>query len=65
MSRQWNIRFNEVILSYDFEMINEDHCVYLRKKKGKFVILSLYVDDILIVGSDIKCVIEAKSWLPS
>ena len=48
------MRFNKVILSYGFEMINEDHCVYLRKEKGKFVILSLYVDDMLIAGSDIK-----------
>ena len=32
---------------------NVDHCVYVRKfPSGKFVILLLYVDDMLIVGQD-------------
>ena len=64
-SRQWNIRFNEVVLSYGFEMINEDHCVFLKREKGKYVILSLYVDDMLIAGNDIGYVNEVKKWLSS
>ena len=32
---------------------NADHCVYVRKfPNGKFIILLLYVDDMLIVGQD-------------
>ena len=46
-------------------MINEDHCVFLKREKGKFIILSLYVDDILIAGNDIKFVIKVKEWLSS
>ena len=51
-SRQWYIRFHNTIISNDFTMIDEDHCVYTKRNKDKFVILSLYVDDILIVGND-------------
>ena len=40
------------IISNDFMMIDEDHCVYTKRDKDKFIILSLYVDDILIAGND-------------
>ena len=51
-SRQWYIRFHNTIISNDFTMIDEDHCVYTKRNKDQFVILSFYVDDILIAGND-------------
>ena len=47
-SRQWNIRFHNSITSFGFEMIEEDHCVYLKKSRKSILILSLYVNNILI-----------------
>ena len=44
-SKQWYLRFHQSIISYDFQMIDEDHCVYVKNFNDKFVILSLYVDD--------------------
>ena len=44
-------------------MIDEDHCVYVKRTSGKFVILSLYVDDILIAGSDKEYLMDIKRWL--
>ena len=64
-SRQWYIRFHEVVLSNGFTMIDEDNCVYTKRSKGKFVIMSLYVDDILIAGNDKEFVMEIKAWLSS
>jgi len=32
-------------------MTEEDHCVYLTCSNNSFIILSLYVDDILIAGN--------------
>ena len=29
-------------------MIKEDHCVYIKWSKGSFIVMSLYVDDILL-----------------
>ena len=46
-------------------MIEEDHCVYIKSSKDNFVILSLYVDDILIVGNSKECILEIKGWLLS
>ena len=33
-------------------MIDEDHCVYIKQDKDKYVLLSLYVDEILIARND-------------
>ena len=62
-SRQWYLRFHKVILTYDFKMIGEDHYVYVKRTNGKFSILSLYVDDILIAGSDKEYLMDIKRWL--
>ena len=47
-SRQWCFRFHDSIIYHGFEMIKEDHCVYLKRSKKSVLIISLYVDDILI-----------------
>ena len=64
-SRQWNLRVYRVILSNGFTMIKEDYCVYVKRSKGSFIILSLYVDDILLAGNDMEMIIATKGWLSS
>ena len=44
-SRQWYLRFHCVITSYNFTMINKEHCVYIKQHKDKYALLSLYVDE--------------------
>ena len=46
-------------------MIDEDHCVYIKQHKDKYVLLSLYVDDILIASNDFEFVQTIKRWLSS
>ena len=46
-------------------MTDEDHCVYVKRSEGNFVILSLYVDDILLVGNNLEYLITIKEWLSS
>ena len=46
-------------------MIEEDHCVYVKRSKGSFIILSLYVDDILLASNDMEMIFTAKGWLSS
>ena len=62
-SRQWNIRFHKAVISYGFTMIDEDHCVYMKCSGSKFVIITLYVDDILIAERDLSYVNQIKQWL--
>ena len=39
--------------------------VYKRVIDGKVVFLMLYVDDILLIGNDVKILSDVKSWLAS
>jgi hypothetical protein len=64
-SRQWNIKFHQVILKDGFTMMEEDHCVYLKCSNNSFIILSLYVDDILIAGNSKEMINTTKMWLSS
>ena len=64
-SRQWYLRFHRAVLSNGFTMIEEDHCVYVKRSKGSFIILSLYVNDILLAGNDTEMIITTKAWLSS
>ena len=52
-SRQWNKRFHDAMVQDQYRVLNEDHCVYIKTSKDGFVILSLYVDDILLTGNQI------------
>jgi len=52
-SRQQYLMFNDTILSYDFIENIIDWCVYLKASGNKFIILVLYVDDILLATKEI------------
>jgi hypothetical protein len=59
-SRQWYLRFYRAVLSIGSTMIEEDHCVYLKRSKGSFIIFSLYVNDILLVSNDTVMIVATK-----
>ena len=64
-SRQWNLKFHQAMLKDGFTMMEEDHCVHIKLSNIGFIILSLYVDDIMIVGNDKKLIDVTKKWLSS
>ncbi|KAK2968947.1 hypothetical protein RJ640_029754 [Escallonia rubra] len=48
-----------------FEMIEQDHCVYVKRSKKNILILSLYVDDTLLAGNDMSSIVATEQWLSS
>ncbi|KAA0049624.1 gag/pol protein [Cucumis melo var. makuwa] len=62
-SRSWNIRFDTAIKSYDFYQNVGESCVYKKINKGKVAFLVLYVDGILLIGNDVRYLIDVKTWL--
>ena len=46
-------------------MIEEDYCVYLKRSNNGFVILSLYVDDILLASNSKETIDTTTRWLSS
>ncbi|KAJ9547314.1 hypothetical protein OSB04_019857 [Centaurea solstitialis] len=64
--KQWHQKFDEVILSSGFKLNQSDKCVYSRfDSSGSGVIICLYVDDMLIFGTNQLQVDETKSLLSS
>ncbi|KAL0455836.1 UNVERIFIED_CONTAM: Retrovirus-related Pol polyprotein from transposon RE2 [Sesamum latifolium] len=62
-SRSWNIHFDEVIRDYDFIKNDFDPCVYKKVSGSSVAFLVLYVDDILLIGNDVKMLGDTKAWL--
>ena len=50
-------------MSYHFKMMDEDHCIYVKRSSDKFVILTLYMDDILLAGNNVEYLLTIKEWL--
>ena len=67
-SRQWNKRFDDFMLAQGFKRSIFDPCVYLKKANNSifsYVLLVLYVDDMLIAAKDRSDIIDLKSKLSS
>jgi hypothetical protein len=61
--KQWHEKFDTTLTSTGFAINEADRCVYYRCGGGEGVILCLYVDDILIFGTNIDVINEVKSFL--
>ncbi|KAM2380536.1 hypothetical protein EV1_040838 [Malus domestica] len=62
--RQWNKKFNSFMVSNGYKRTHADSCVYIKQfSGGKFIILLLYVDDMLIVGQDAFMIKKLKEEL--
>ena len=51
------------MVSNHFEMMDEDHRIYVKRSSDKFVILTLYMDDILLAGNNVEYLLTIKEWL--
>ena len=52
-----------MITSFGFKENTVDQCIYLKFSGSKFIILVLYVDDILLPSSDVELLHETKRFL--
>ncbi|RVX20917.1 Retrovirus-related Pol polyprotein from transposon TNT 1-94 [Vitis vinifera] len=64
-SQQWYRKFDQAITSFGFKENIVDQCIYLKFSGSKFIILVLYVDDILFASSDVELLHETKRFLSS
>ncbi|CAM8984117.1 unnamed protein product [Rhodiola kirilowii] len=62
-SRQWYMKFHNVITSFSFEENVMDQCIYLKVSGSKLGFLVLYVDDILLATNDKGFLYEVKPFL--
>ena len=58
-SQAWFEKFSKIVIGSDFQRCVMDHLVFYRTTRG-YVILAVYLDDILLTGSDSVGVSETK-----
>ena len=62
--RQWYKKFESVMAEQGYQKTTSDHCVFIQKfSDDDFVILLLYVDDMLIVGKNASRIDRLKEQL--
>jgi len=61
---QWYLKFDSAMRERGYKRSSSDHCVYFHRFSGDdFIILLLYIDDILIVGKNVSRIAALKKQL--
>nr|GEY28553.1 zinc finger, CCHC-type [Tanacetum cinerariifolium] len=63
--KQWHQKFNHAMLESGFKINECEKCVYVKDTSSGYVILCLYVDYMLIIGSNEKMIKSTKDMLKS
>ncbi|WVZ16376.1 hypothetical protein V8G54_009358 [Vigna mungo] len=61
--RQWYKKFESFMHKEGFQKCNADHCCFFKKYKSSYIILLLYVDDMLVAGLDMDEIKSLKQQL--
>jgi len=61
--KQWHQKFHKVVFKNDFHINDANKCVYTKFTSDKGVIVCLFVDDMLICGTNLKRVENTKIYL--
>jgi len=61
----WFEKFNLTISGIDFHRYHSDHFIFVRRARSDILVLPVYVDDILLTGSDSDGIVENKMYLKS
>ena len=64
-TKQWHEKFDNVMMLHGFKINECDKCVYVKVTEHGYVILCLYVDDMLIIRSNDKMITSSKYMLNS
>jgi len=59
----WFEKFSITISGIDFHRCHSDHSIFVRCTKSSIVVLVVYVDDILLTGSESGGLLETKEYL--
>jgi hypothetical protein len=63
--RQWYKKFDGFMQKNGYYKCNADHCCYFKRFESSYIILLLYVDDMLVASSDMDEIKKLKKQLSS
>ncbi|RVW34319.1 Retrovirus-related Pol polyprotein from transposon TNT 1-94 [Vitis vinifera] len=63
--KQWHNKFDHVLVTNGYSINDADKCIYNKYEDNTCVVICLYVDDILIFGTNLEVVCENKKFLGS
>jgi hypothetical protein len=62
--RQWYLNFDRLMTEQGYSICHSDHCVYFKRlQNGSYIIFLLYVDDMLVAGSNMQDINVLKNKL--
>ena len=61
--KQWHEKFDRAMVANGFRINECGKCVYVKNTENGYIILCLYVDDMLIVGSNDNMIKSTKKML--
>ena len=61
--KQWHSKFDHVLISNGFSIDDVDKGVYNKVENNSCIIICLYIDDMLIFGTNLQVVINTKSFI--
>ena len=59
-SRQWNLEFCSKLTQFGFTQSAHDHCLFIKRSSTSFLALLVYVDDVLITGTNENDILQVK-----
>ena len=59
--RQCYQKFDRFIVSSDFTKLKADHCCYSKWSEKSYIMLLLYIDDMLVARSSIEKIVNLKA----
>lgn len=62
-SKQWNIEFTKQLQIFGFQQSSADHCLFVKSSSTSFLALLVYVDDVLITGTNAADIEAVKKFL--
>ena len=62
-SKQWYVTFDKIVAFFGSKENDTNQCIYMMISGDNFVILVLYVDDILLTSNNVNVLMEMKLML--
>nr|KAJ0199823.1 hypothetical protein LSAT_V11C600321130 [Lactuca sativa] len=63
--KQWHERFDTTVTAFGFQHNSVDRCIYSKHTSDYIVVICLFVDDMLIIGTHLEGILETKKYLSS